>query len=355
MTPPLFRRLADVCEVVQGGRHGLTGNDFVTDGYPAFGAGGVNGKLPSFEFDRSAVILSAIGARCGKCFYAQDKWSSLANTQVILPKPEIADARFLWFQLNDEKLWPRSGTAQPFIKPSDVKSKHIYLPLLSEQRRIAAVLDQADGLRGKRWAALAKLDELARAIFVAMFGNPSIGTSKWPLMDFAATCHNEDAKRIPVKLADRENRIGQYPYYGASGVIDSVDNFIFEGPRLLVAEDGANLLSRSTPIAFLASGKFWVNNHAHVLRFSGVAHLRYLRDVLLHLDVSPYVTGSAQPKLNKTSLDRIKIPVPPLDCQQRYIAVCAKLDLIKETALEQHEILTALFTSLQHRAFAGEL
>src|SRR6266496_4243968 len=136
-------QLQEIANIVQGGRHGLSGNQFVATGFPAYGAGGLNGYLPSFEFDRDAVVLSSIGARCGKCFFARGKWSSLANTQVILPDAKVADTKFLWFQLNDEHRWPRSGTGQPFIRPSDIKEHVVLFPPLIEQKRIAALLDKA--------------------------------------------------------------------------------------------------------------------------------------------------------------------------------------------------------------------
>lgn len=87
---------------------------------------------------------------------------------------------------------------------------------------------------------------------------------------------NHDGRRVPIKAADRHKRSGPYPYYGASGIIDDIDDYLFEGDYLLIAEDGANLLSRSTPIAFRAGGKFWVNNHAHVVRTKGGISLAYL-------------------------------------------------------------------------------
>ena len=171
--------LANVARVVQGGRHGLSGNHFVPEGYPAYGAGGLNGYLATYEFDEPAVVLSAIGARCGKCFPASGKWSSLANTQVILPDPAKVDARFLWYQLNDELSWPRAGTAQPFIKPLTVKTRKVYLPPLPEQRRIADILDRADAVRRKRKQAIALTEELLRSTFLEMFGDPVSNPKGW--------------------------------------------------------------------------------------------------------------------------------------------------------------------------------
>ena len=173
-------QLQEFCRIIQGGRSGLSGNDFVPEGIPAYGAGGLNGYLPIHEFDEPAVILSSIGARCGKCFYAEGKWASLANTQLIFPDATKADVRFLWIQLNDESRWHRSGTGQPFIKPSDVKAHRVLLPPLVEQRRIAEVLDRAEALRAKRRAALAQLDSLTQSLFLDLFGDPATNPKGWP-------------------------------------------------------------------------------------------------------------------------------------------------------------------------------
>ena len=131
-------------------------------------------------------------------------------------------------------------------------------------------------------------------------------------------CENLDSKRKPVTKSDRNK--GQYPYYGASGVVDYVDNYLFDEDLLLVSEDGANLLARSTPIAFSVSGKVWVNNHAHVLRFPEMATQRFVEYYLNSVSIANYVTGAAQPKLNQESLNSIEIPLPPLEEQRRIVA-----------------------------------
>ena len=136
---------------------------------------------------------------------------------------------------------------------------------------------------------------------------------------------NLDAKRVPVRASFR--RPGPYPYYGASGIVDWVSDFLFEGRHLLVAEDGENLRSRSTPIAFLADGQFWVNNHAHVLTARpGVSDIRYLCYQLQLIDVTGYLTGSAQPKLNRSALDSIQIWLPDLATQTAIADVLGSLD-----------------------------
>ncbi len=133
-----------------------------------------------------------------------------------------------------------------------------------------------------------------------------------------------DHRRIPVKESDRIQ--GPYPYYGASGIVDYIDKFIFEGEYLLIAEDGENLRTRKTPIAFTANGRFWVNNHAHVVRGNSSSDTRFLLYALLATDVGPFLTGSTIPKLTQANLNRIPIPCPPLPEQRAIAAVLGALD-----------------------------
>lgn len=135
---------------------------------------------------------------------------------------------------------------------------------------------------------------------------------------------NYDSLRRPVKGMERV--AGEFPYYGASGIVDYVDNFIFDGDYLLIAEDGENLRSRSTPIAFMATGKFWVNNHAHVVKGNHLSDTRFLSYILAITDVSGYLTGSTQPKLTRAAMDSIQLMIPELDEQKEIVEVLGALD-----------------------------
>ena len=118
---------------------------------------------------------------------------------------------------------------------------------------------------------------------------------EWRERPLAELTDNFDGARLPVKEADR--RAGPYPYYGASGVVDHVDNYLFDGEYLLIGEDGENLRTRNTPVAFLARGKFWVNNHAHIVRGNSDADTRFLMYAFSTTDISGYLTGSTMPNL----------------------------------------------------------
>jgi len=147
---------------------------------------------------------------------------------------------------------------------------------------------------------------------------------EWRERPLGELTDNFDGIRVPVKEADR--RTGPYPYYGASGVVDHVDNYLYDGEYLLIAEDGENLRTRNTPVAFLARGKFWVNNHAHILRGNREADTRFLMYALSAADISGYLTGSTMPKLTQSNMNRVPLLTPPLPEQRAIVQILGTLD-----------------------------
>ncbi|OGC93177.1 MAG: hypothetical protein A2W25_06030 [candidate division Zixibacteria bacterium RBG_16_53_22] len=149
--------------------------------------------------------------------------------------------------------------------------------------------------------------------------------SEWRWMRLGDITFCRDGERIPVSREERQHRQGPFDYYGASGVIDKIDAFLFDKPLLLIGEDGANLINRSTPIAFIARGQFWVNNHAHVLDGISEGFLRYVEVFINATDLKPYVTGTAQPKMNQAKMNSIPVALPPLAEQHRIVAKVVEL------------------------------
>lgn len=142
----------------------------------------------------------------------------------------------------------------------------------------------------------------------------------WKFVRFGELLITRDSERVPVSVSDRNKRAKIYDYYGASGIIDKIDDYLFDDELLLIGEDGANLLSRSTPIAFIAKGKYWVNNHAHVLDACCNLNLNYICYHINAISLAPYVTGTAQPKMNQENMNAIWIALPPLEEQYRIVA-----------------------------------
>lgn len=164
-----------------------------------------------------------------------------------------------------------------------------------------------------------------------------------------------DDKRVPLSKMKRDTRKGKYPYYGASGIIDYIDDYLFEGEYVLISEDGENLKSRQTPVAFKAKGKFWVNNHAHIVK----GHNKYINDLIVYffqnLDLNPYLTGAVQPKLNQENLLSIPILLPENEAEQRAIAsVLSSLDDKIDLLHRQNKTLEAMAETLFRQWFVEE-
>ena len=147
----------------------------------------------------------------------------------------------------------------------------------------------------------------------------------WEWVRFGEITINRDNERIPLSVNQREKLDKIYDYYGASGVIDKVDRYLFSKELLLIGEDGANLLMRSKPIAFIAKGKYWVNNHAHVIDCFSSIYMLYIMYYINAINLSPYVTGTAQPKMNQAKMNSIPVPLPPLSEQHRIVAKIEEL------------------------------
>ena len=148
-----------------------------------------------------------------------------------------------------------------------------------------------------------------------------------------------DGQRKPLESADRAKRQGEYPYYGASGIIDYIDDYIFDEPLLLLGEDGANIINRSSPLCFIASGKYWVNNHAHVMRPRKGQNIKFLCELLESLDYTRYNTGTAQPKLNQEKCRQISLNIPTYNEQS---SIADFLSAVDQKIIHEQRGLDAL-------------
>lgn len=197
--------------------------------------------------------------------------------------------------------------------------RELKIPVCSRERQdeLARIYQQSDK---SKFAWL-------KSQFIEMFGDPTTNTKDLPIANLPELGENLDNKRIPITGGDR--KAGKYPYYGASGIVDYVADYIFDDDLLLISEDGANLVARVTPIAFPSTGKVWINNHAHVVKFKSMAMQCYVENLLNMIDISPYVTGTAQPKLNQAKLNTIPIPVPEENMIHEYLAFVHQSDKSK--------------------------
>jgi type I restriction enzyme S subunit len=232
-----------------------------------------------------------------------------------------------------------------------------------EQQKIASCLSSLDELIAAENQKLDALKTHKKGLMQQLF--PAEGetvpqlrfeefldSGEWRIKPFSKVAENLDSKRVPITESVRVK--GMVPYYGASGVIDYVRDFIFDDDLLCISEDGANLVARTYPIAFSITGKTWVNNHAHVLKFEHKYTQILVENYLNAINLEEFLTGMAQPKLNRAKLDIIPIPLPKPNEQQKIASCLSSLDELiaaqsqKTEALKVHKkgLMQGLFPNV---------
>jgi len=372
------KKLGDVCDIVNGGTPKTSISEY-WNGDNLWITPKDMGKLDSIYvedtsrkitdegmqnssaklFSAYSVVLSS-RAPIGHLAINKKPISTNQGCKGIVPSDEINYLYLYYFLKNSVKLLNSLGSGTTFKELSSSKLKNVIIPIppLEEQKQIVAKLDQCFEAIDKARANAAKNLENAKELFQSklndIFSQKGEG---WVEKKLGDVCENLDSKRIPITKNKRTE--GNIPYYGASGVVDHVNEYIFNEDLLLVSEDGANLLARTYPIAFSISGKTWVNNHAHVLKFQSMAAQRFIEYYLNSIKLDDYVSGMAQPKLNQRMLNSISVPNADEHIQKD---VVSRLDELKEQtqSLEskyQQELnsLEELKKSILQKAFEGEL
>jgi len=320
-------------------------------------------KSTTFRFSKQHVLYGRLRPYLNKAFAPNFEGHCSTEIFPIKPKPGLSREYLLYWLLADETTEKINATCtgarMPRADMNEVLGFEFPLPPLPDQHRIVAILDAAfDGIATATAKAERNLQN-ARALFESHLQQVFTGRGEgWAVTTVDKISTNLDSKRIPITKSDRES--GEYPYYGASGIVDYVADFIFEGDTLLVSEDGANLLARSTPIAFSVSGKYWVNNHAHILKFGDMATQRFVEFYLASIRLDEYVTGAAQPKLNQKALNSIPIPIPSAVAEQASIvgrieALQDETQRLESLYRQKLAALDGLKKSLLHQAFSGQL
>lgn len=302
-----FKLLKELCEIYQPKT--ITKDDLIEDGeYLVYGANGIIGKYNQYNHEHEQVLVTCRGATCGYLNYSQRKSWITGNAMVVKPFDEtLLNKKYLLFILKGFDFNSViSGSAQPQITRTSLEPVEIPLPPLEVQEEIVRELELYQKIID---GAKQVVDNYKPVIDI----DPS-----WEMKELGEVYdQNLDSKRKPVTKSVRTN--GEYPYYGASGIVDYVEEYIFNEPLLLVSEDGANLITRNTPIAFSVEGKIWVNNHAHILKFNNFKTQKFVENYINQIDISNFVTGSAQPKLNQQNLNLIPIPLPSIEIQQSIV------------------------------------
>ena len=248
------------------------------------------------------------------------------NTEVI-----HSDYLELLFKSNNATYFKKYSIATARQgKKIDLKAlleEKIDVPSFEEQDNVVSKINNIEELIAEEEKSILLLDELIKSRFIELFGDVNTNSKGLPLKCFDKIAINLDSKRVPITEKDRTP--GPYPYYGASGIVDYVNDWIYDEDILLISEDGANLLARSTPIAFSVSGKCWVNNHAHVVKFSNQNTRKYIEYYFEQISIEKYVTGAAQPKFSQGKLNSMLIPYADEASQAIFATFVEQIDKLK--------------------------
>jgi type I restriction enzyme S subunit len=327
--------------------------------HPIIGSGGEMGRAHETLCPAETTVVGRKGS-INRPFFMTEAFWNVDTAFGISADKNVVTPKFLhYFCLSFDFTTLNKGTTIPSLVKSDIAEIEIPLPPLAEQKRIVALLDEAfagiNEAKAKAEVNLENAGMLFKGHVQMIFEE---GANGWKNVTIEEISTNLDSKRVPITKSIRTS--GEFPYYGASGIVDYVESYLFEGDNLLVSEDGANLLARSTPIAFSVTGKYWVNNHAHILHFENMATQRFAEFYLESIKLDGYITGAAQPKLTQKALNSIPIPIP--DSLQKQAEIVRSIEsLHRETEMltkiyeRKMGALNELRTALLTQAFAGEL
>ena len=295
--------------------------------YPIYGSGGVMGRATDFICDAGTVVIGRKGSINNPIFVDEPFWNVdtafglVAHRDMLLPK------YLFYFCVNFDFERLNTTVTIPSLTKANLLQIEINVPDMDEQRCVVSILDKICQLIDLQQQELHNLDQLVKSRFIELFGDPETNPKGWTRQRLDQICENLDSRRVPITSTNR--KAGNYPYYGASGIVDYVKDYIFDEDILLISEDGANLVMRSTPIAFSVSGKVWVNNHAHVVRFESKATQKYIEICFALTDISGSITGTAQPKLNQAKLNAMMFCVPPIELQDQFATFVEQTDKSK--------------------------
>ncbi|KAF6562616.1 restriction endonuclease subunit S [Paenibacillus sp. EKM202P] len=246
-----------------------------------------------------------------------------SGDSIVLRVEDKLLRRIIPFVLNTDEFWGYAekfsdGTMSKRLSPKVLLEYEFMLPQIAQQEKLADLLWAANNTKEAYKKLLYLTDELVKSQFIEMFGNPNEESKKWGMRPLGELTVNFNRSRKPVKEGDRKLMQGPYPYYGATGIVDHVNDYRLDGTYLLISEDGKALEFRNYDIAFIVSGKIWVNNHAHVLQCKDDLNMVFLQYFIKYLDISHWVTGIDQKKLNRENMEAIPIVVPPIVLQNKF-------------------------------------
>jgi len=379
MTTWPTKKLGEIVEFIYGNQNINKGKANFNGKYPAYSASGQDIFLDAYEHEGLAIIVSWIGARCGKCFLADGKWTSIANTQILKIKNENeCDYKYLFYFLNDEKKWPRIGGAQPYISKNGAKRIEIPLPQLKIQKRIVARIEEffekIDKVKELREKAQGETEQIFQSALQKVFDKAE---KKWGMKKLGEICCINPSKSELKNLSDNL----EVSFIPMAAVDDISGSIITQEKKLLgkvkkgytyFKEDDV-LFAKITPCMQngksaiaknLINGIGFGSTEFHVLRPLDKVLSKwiyfYIRQPWFRKEAERHFTGTAgQQRVPQEFIEKTEIPLPPLSEQKKIVAYLddlrEKVEKLKQLQQKQLEELNELKNSILEKAFKGEL
>lgn len=307
------------------------------------------------------TILMTSRATLGEMKIAEIECCTNQGFKSLIVKPNV-DNWFLYYQMKRKKsCYERLGIGSTFLEVNkkDTDNFEVELAPFKQQQKIAKILTTVDNLIDQTQSLIDKYTAVKQGMMADLFSrgidlsdtpetNKNYGQLRpsyedapelyqetklgwvpimWDVEPLSNCLNFLDSQRIPLKQEDRANMGGQYPYYGASGIIDYINDYIFDGTFILLGEDGENVLSRNLPLAFKVTGQIWVNNHAHIMTTKVGMDIDFYTEYLENINYENMVSGSAQPKITQSQLSKMLVKVPPEEEQKEIATRLSSINL----------------------------
>lgn len=377
-----FKKLGEIGEIYSGGKSRITKANYVNSGFPAYSAAGQDGFTKNAYDSGFAVILSSIGSRCGKCFYAEGKWTALANTQVIKFQNQIT-AKFMYFYLNDEKKWPKSGTGQPFISPNVVKNFVVPIPPLHIQQKIVYVLDAVQSAIEIHQKIIEKTKELKKSMMAELFryGAPSFRKGRklketeigeipedWEVVKLGEVTERPQygltlsmlEEKTEIKflritdIQDEKVNWNLVPYCKCS--TKDFEKYKLNEEDIVIARIGAttgkSFIIKYPPKAVFGSYLIRIRCKSNLI--SNFAN-GYLQTSLYWKQINLAKGGKLKGGINIPILQNLLFPLPSLDEQKEIAEILTTIDKKIEIEQKKKELYEELFKTLLNKIMNQEI
>ena len=326
---------------------------------PIYGTGGLMGYANAYLYDKPSVLIGRKGT-INKVRYIEEPFWTVDTLFYTEINESLVYPRYFYYMLSQiDLLQYNEGTTIPSLRADTLNRLEFQVPTLEEQEKIVSLMypveEKIKNNRAINKNLFDQAQELYKNRYVDMVPFNGEIPDDWHLGTVSEIIDLHDSKRIPLSNRERTDLDKIYPYYGATSVMDYVDKYIFDGIYLLLGEDGTVVDSKGFPILQYVEGKFWVNNHAHILTGKNGFSVELLYLLFSLTNVQSIVTGAVQPKISQANLKNISIIIPSKSELNEFDAIIQPIFAQIRTLRDENNKLISLRDTLLPKLMSGKL